>query len=120
MGRLRLTRPGTVSRALKRTLVVTAAATTMSLIASTADASAVAGQVSAAERSGAARLVSQGAPPGLPDLKWGPWPEWSIWTNFGKADANNWNTGRPARRRLRSRGQTRAGSVMSCTVAARW
>ncbi|MFF3584947.1 hypothetical protein [Streptomyces mirabilis] len=77
-------------------LVVTAAATTMSLIASTADASAVAGQVSAAERSGAARLVSQGAPPGLPDLKWGPWPEWSIWTNFGKADANNWNTWTPS------------------------
>ncbi|MFM9613488.1 hypothetical protein [Streptomyces niveiscabiei] len=81
--------------------MVTATATTLSLIASTADASAVAGQISAAERSKAPQSATQGAPPGAPDLKWGPWPEWSIWTNFGKTGDStnrwtNWNAWTPS------------------------
>ncbi|MDQ0933375.1 hypothetical protein [Streptomyces turgidiscabies] len=93
MSKLRMVRPGRVRTTLRQVIAVTAAATTLSLIASTADASAVAGQVEAAQR---AEAAAQAAPPGLPDLTWAPWPEWSIWTNFGKADANNWNTWTPS------------------------
>ncbi|MFF9688810.1 hypothetical protein [Streptomyces sp. NPDC014623] len=68
----------------------------MSLLASTADAAAVASRTTGTRPAVTAAASASDVPPGFPDLKWDRWPEWSIWTNFAKPDPVNWNTWTPS------------------------
>lgn len=96
MSKVRPARPGRVRRAAGQALAVTAATVTLSLIASTADASAAVARPSASDPSGAPGSGRAAVARAALEVKWDRWPDWSIWTNLAKPDANNWNAWTPS------------------------